>query len=131
MGFKPFTNSTEFPKNLDDLYAKIEAREYGYVWTPRDDVPQPFITWTMIRQIAAANQDQGQARVILPRDTMQAIVAPGGVVVSGDIDVSENDVFKALLRETVRASYLSCGDDDGKPVLYGSGVQAIIDALVE
>ena len=126
--FTPFTRYTEFPRDLDDLYAKIEAQEYGYVWddcTP-GEVVGAYVTWAQVREIAAID-DGGRARVIISRDRAQAILT--GVSVAGDIDASESEIFRLLLIEFFRGEMLSCGVD-GYPTLYGAGVQRIIDALV-
>jgi hypothetical protein len=126
--FVPFTQRTEFPRDLDDLYAKIEAQDYGYTWTDCETPPEsPFVSWRQIVTIAEINQDNGASRVILPQSAAQAILT--GVTVSGDIDASEAQVFRLLLGEFIGGGFLSCGDADGYPVVYGPGVQRIIDAV--
>jgi hypothetical protein len=126
--FVPWTQMLELPRDLDDLYAKIEAQEYGYTWTPCETPPEsPFVSWRQIVTIAEVNQDNGASRVILPQSAAQQILT--GVTVSGDIDASEAEVFRLLLIEFLDGGFLSCGDADGYPVVHGPGVQRVIDAV--
>jgi hypothetical protein len=126
--WQPWTQMLELPRDLDDLYYKVEAQEYGYTWTPCETPPESqYVTWAQIVTISEANQDNGASRVILPQSAAQAILT--GVTVSGDIDASEGEVFRLLLVEFMRGGFLSCGDADGYPVVYGPGVQRVIDAV--
>ena len=116
--FQPFTQMIEFPRDLDDLYAKIEAQEYGYTWsdcTP-GEVVGAYVTWAQVREIAAID-DGGRARVMISRERAQAILT--GVSAAGDIDASESEIFRLLLLEFFRSEMLSCGVD-GYPTLYGA-----------
>lgn len=131
--FVPFGPPTRWPENLDQLHAFIEAGERGYVWSecsPGEAV-HPFVTWEMVQEIEAVNMDNHQSRVIVTYADLQQILQPGGVVVpdTGILDASEEDIFWALLIEFASAGYLSCGDAEGKPILYGPGVQRIFDRL--
>jgi hypothetical protein len=126
--WQPWTQMTQFPRDLDDLYYKIEAQEYGYTWTECAQPPAaPFVSWAQIVTISEVNQDRGQSRVILSRWVAQRVLT--GVTVSGDIDASEAEVFRLLLGEFVGGGFLSCGDADGYPVVHGPGVQRVIDAV--
>ena len=127
--FQPFTQMIEFPRDLDDLYAKIEAQEYGYTWTDCSpgEVQGAYVTWAQVREIAAID-DGGHARVIISRERAQAILT--GVSVAGDIDASESEIFRLLLIETFRGEMLSCGVD-GYPTLYGAGVQRVVSVISE
>jgi hypothetical protein len=126
--WQPWTHTLELPRSLDDLYAKIEAQEYGYTWTPCETPPESqYVSWRQIVTIADANNDLGASRVTLPQLPAQAILT--GVTVRGDIDASEAEVFRLLLVEFLDGGFLSCGDADGYPVVHGPGVQRIIDAV--
>jgi hypothetical protein len=127
--WQPWTQMLELPRDLDDLYYRIEAQEYGYVWSECEEVSAPYITWGQIVEIGKANKDTTGKRVILDQKDLQQILV--GVRVSGAVNCTEDELFRQLLVETVKATYLSCGDEHGYPILYGSGVQNIIDGVTQ
>ena len=126
--WQPFTQMFEFPTSLDDLYDKIENAEYGYVWSDctANEVTGAFVTWAQVREIA--DMDTAAGRIQVAQAEAQRILT--GVSVEHDIDASEGDAFTLLLVEFIGNGYLSCGVD-GKPTLYGDGVQRVIDGLLD
>jgi len=131
-GYKPLGEPTEFPDELtlDSVFKFVEEQRRGWKFTPPLP-PKPYITWSMVKQIeAAAEDDKGRALLIIDIEKLAEILKPGGVVVngSGTLKVTEQRLMELALKYV--GDYLVCGDANGFPIAHGEPVQRMIDELM-
>lgn len=122
----------EWPDDLDELYTFIETGKDGYTFEPCQSLRAPFISWDMVVAIKdAAGDDGGAGELWMDGQTLRNILLRGGIQYPGiDLRVSEKRLFGALISAVFAGEVSACGQPDGKPILYGPGVQYLIDHLM-
>ncbi len=129
-----FNEPTFIPRNLDELYQAIESGAPG--WNSFTDCAQkgltrPFFRWSMVKQIVAYSaDDHGQALLIIPAADLARIVAPGGIIFSGQgtLKISENMLFANLYKQAMDGKVLLCQQDKDL-TMFGPGAQSLFDSL--
>jgi hypothetical protein len=126
----------EYPGSLDEMWSFIDTGKYGWVFPPcLEDPQEPFVTWDMATMAVFFQTATRQHPYleIQANDIAQIIEAGGGTFpVSGTVKVDEGLVFAKLLELSLRGKILMCDSDgNGKPTLYGGGIQEFLDWLQE
>lgn len=121
-----------WPDDLDEMFTFIETRKEGYVFEPCKNLQAPYISWGMVLAIKdAAQDDNGAGELWMDGATLKTILSRGGVLYDGrDLRVTEKRIFGALVSSVFTGGIGVCGQADGKPIIYGAGVQRMIDTLV-
>jgi len=127
-----FDDPIEWPDDLDELYRFVEEGERGYTFEACASLQAPFVSWDMVLEIkSAAKDDNGARELWIDGQTLRNILLRGGVAYPGvDLRVSEKRLFGALISAVLGGDVGVCGQDDGKPIIYGPGVQWMIDHLM-
>lgn len=126
-----FNDPIEWPDNLDEMFTFIETGKDGYTFEPCKNLQAPYISWAMVLAIKdAAADDNGAGELWMDGATLKTILSRGGVVYDGrDLRVSEKRLFGALISSAFTGGVGVCGQADGKPIIFGAGVQRMIDTL--
>jgi len=126
-----FGDPIEWPDDLDEMFIFIQDGKDGYTFEPCQNLQSPYISWAMVLAIKdAAHDDGGAGELWMDGATLKTILSRGGVVYDGrDLRVSENRLFGALISSAFSGGVGVCGQQDGKPIIFGAGVQRMIDTL--
>lgn len=126
-----FGEPIEWPDDLDEMFTFIQDGKDGYTFDPCQNLQYPFISWAMVLEIKdAADDDNGAGELWMDGPTLKTILSRGGVVYDGrDLRVTENRLFGALISSAFTGGVGVCGQQDGKPIIFGAGVQRMIDTL--
>jgi hypothetical protein len=130
-----FNPPVEYPGSLDEMWDFIDEGKYGWTFSPCQDgePPKPYVTWEMAKLAVffQAPERHHPFLMIQAADTAH-ILAPGGGIFpdTGKVTIEENQVFMKLLELAMRGKILMCSTTgDGKPTLYGPGIQEFLDWL--
>ncbi|HTX91082.1 MAG TPA: hypothetical protein VMC09_07690 [Anaerolineales bacterium] len=124
----------QIPTTLDEAWYWIENGEHGFVF----DIPcpslaaTPFVNWDMAEELAHG-ETPGRRHPFIEVDasTIARIAAQGNLTFegSGTITKNEEDVYAELVPLLEGGSIQICGE--GKPTLYGEGLQEFLDWLAQ
>lgn len=123
----------DWPNNLDQAWQWIDEGHQGYVFKPCEtgNYEKPFITWQMVKQaVNAQTPDRHHPYLEMYGDDITRIVTEGGAVFPSDhrlIKVREDAVFAELFRISIEGHFWTCGDEQGKPIMHGPGIQEFLD----
>ena len=95
-GFKGFGEQVQYPASLDELYALIEGRAHGWVFTECSELPTPFFGWQQVKLLERLSvDDEGQGLFIISKSDLASVVAVGGVSYPSDgtLSITENELF--------------------------------------
>ncbi len=132
-----FGPALQIPKSLDQLYLWMDTGYNLYKWDNclPGALQKPYISWAMVTQsLGDLAEDNGQQMVIIPANDIAEIIKPGGgkFPTKGIVRISENEVYGLMIAAAFdNPGTLSCSSTrDGKPTVYGPGVQRALDWLV-
>jgi hypothetical protein len=130
-----FGPAVDYPSSLDEMWDFIDEGRYGWTFSPCDEgeVTAPYVTWEMAKLAVffQAPERRHPLLIIKAFDTAQ-ILAPGGGVFpdTGTITMEENQVYVKLIALVIKGKIMMCSTSgDGKPTLYGPGIQEFLDWL--
>jgi hypothetical protein len=130
-----FNPPVEYPGSLDEMWDFIDGGKYGWTFSPCQDgeLTKPYVTWEMAKLAVffQAPERHHPYLMIQAIDTAR-ILAPGGGIFpdAGKVTIEENQVFVKLLELAMQGKILMCSTTgDGKPTLYGPGIQEFLNWL--
>ena len=130
-----FNPPVEYPGSLDEMWDFIDEGKYGWTFSPCQDgeLTKPYVTWEMAKLAVffQAPERHHPYLMIQAIDTAR-ILAPGGGIFPdmGKVTIEENQVFVKLLELAMQGKILMCSTTgDGKPTLYGPGIQEFLNWL--
>ncbi|MCX5636127.1 MAG: hypothetical protein NTX52_00335, partial [Planctomycetota bacterium] len=130
-----FNPPVEYPASLDEMWDFIDQGRYGWTFSSCQDgePPKPYVTWEMAKlAVFFQTPERHHPFLMIQAADTVLILAPGGGIFpgTGEIVIEENQVFMKLLELAMRGKILMCSTTgDGKPTLYGPGIQEFLDWL--
>jgi hypothetical protein len=113
----------------------IDEGRYGWTFSACDEgeLTIPYVTWEMAKlAVFFQTPERHHPFLIIKALDAARILAPGGGFFSdtGTITIEENLVYIKLIELVIRGKIMMCSTSgDGKPTLYGPGIQEFLDWL--
>lgn len=114
--------------NLWDMFATPQAVPMGYLEQCAGQLPIPFVTWQMALEASLLDGPNSET-IELPASTISNIVMRGGGFFpsEGTVILPENGLVSYMMTFPLNI----CQDVNGKPNVYGPGVQMFLNDLAQ
>ena len=127
-----FGPPVDYPTSIDELWDKVENREYGWAFSECEIVTVPFISWHQVRAInEAMEKDRPAHEIVINNAALSKILQIGGVAYPkfGTLSISEGALFGLMVQSVLKGDKYFVCNLGGLPILHGSGVQSLVNSI--